>query len=128
MLTLEVPGLSETLLLSVLARAIHLEMRAAGEWAARAGTSADKDFPSAGSFARFRKENAARLLSLYTVLFAAAQYLTTNDPTPEALRAAASHSYQLGARDERRTLETRTEPFSPTSEPSRRSTPLTPRR
>lgn len=113
MVSLEIPGLSENLLLAVLARAIHLEMRAAGEWAARVGTPSDKEYPSARSFSRYRAENAARLLTLYTSLFAATQSRTTSDQTPEALRAAASTSYQRGVRDTRDTLTPQTQQFPP---------------
>jgi hypothetical protein len=109
MLALEIPGMSESLLLGVLARAIHHEMRTAGEWAARIASEADKDFPSAKDFARFRAENAARLLTLYAALFASSQYVSTSDITPEALKAAASKSYQFALRDERAKQQT----FSP---------------
>jgi hypothetical protein len=128
MLTLEVPGLTETLLLSVLARAIHLEMKAAGEWAARVGTSTDNDFPSARSFFRFRTENATRLLSLYTALFAAGLYLTSSDASPEALRASASHSYQLGFREAWRSLETSSESLRPIAQSNERTSSFTARR
>lgn len=100
MLTLEIPGLTEALLLSVLARAIHLEMRAVGEWTARIETSVDKDFPSAREFACLRADNAARLLALYVAVFAAAQYVSASDIAPEALKSAASQSYQFALRDE----------------------------
>ena len=95
LLTVEIPGMSENLLLSVLARAIHLEMRAAGEWAARITAAADTDFPSAKEFSCFRAENAARLLALYVAVFAAAQYIGSSDQTPEALKASASRNLSV---------------------------------
>jgi hypothetical protein len=101
MLTLEIPGLSERPLLSALSRAIHQEMRAAGEWAARIDPTAKKEFPSEREFSRHRAEEAARLLAIYTALHGSAQYVSSFDLTPDALKAAASRSYQLGLRDVR---------------------------
>ena len=101
MLTLEIPGLSERPLLSALSRAVHQEMRAAGEWAARIGTTPKKEFPSEQEFFRHRAEEAARLLAIYTALHGSAQYISSFDPTPAALKAEASRSYQLGLRDVR---------------------------
>jgi hypothetical protein len=101
MLTLEIPGLSERSLLSALSSAVHQEMRAAGEWAARIGTTPKKDFPSEREFFRHRAEEAARLLAIYTALHRSAQYISSFDPTPAALQGSASRSYQLGLRDVR---------------------------
>jgi hypothetical protein len=113
MLTLEIPGLSERPLLSALSRAIHQEMRAAGEWAARIGSSAKKEFPSEQDFSRHRAEEAARLLAIYTALHASAHYVSSFDPTPEGMKAATSRSYQLALRDARRSQREQNEsPFS----------------
>jgi hypothetical protein len=119
MLTLEIPGLSESPFLNALSRSIHLEMRAAGEWAARIGSASDKDFPSSQAFSRHRAEEAARLLAIYTALHASAQYITSFNPTPEVLKASASRSYQLGLRDERETQQQ----DQPSSRPAFLSTP-----
>jgi hypothetical protein len=101
MLTMEIPGLSERPLLSALSRAIHREMRAAGEWAARIDPTAKKEFPSEQEFSSHRAEEAARLLAIYAALHGSAQYVSSFDPNPEALKAAAPRSYQLGLRDVR---------------------------
>jgi len=113
MLTLEVPGLSERPLLSALSRAIHQEMRAAGEWAARIGSTPKKEFPSEQDFFLHRAEEAARLLAIYTALHGSAHYVSLFDPNPESVKAAASRSYQLGWRDARRSQREQNEsPFS----------------
>ena len=120
MLTLEVPGLSERPLLSALSRAIHQEMRAAGEWAARIGSTPKKEFPSEQDFFRHSAEEAARLLAIYTALHGSAHYVSSFDPTPQDLKATASRSYQMGWRDARQSQREQNEsPFlSPQPNPA----------
>jgi hypothetical protein len=113
MLTLGIPGLSERPLLSALSHAIHREMRAAGEWAARIGSSPQKDFPSEQAFSRHRAEEAARLLAIYTALHGSAQYVSSFDPNPETVKAGASRCYQMGLRDVREQENQRTGPTLP---------------
>jgi hypothetical protein len=88
-------------------------MRAAGEWAARIGSASDKEFPSFKAFSRHRAEEAARLLAIYTALHGSGQYICSFDPTPEALKATASRSYQRALRDERERQPRQDESSSP---------------
>lgn len=111
MLMLEIPGLSENPLLTALSQAIHLEMRAAGEWAARSELPSSKDFPSPQEFSRRRAENAARLLAIYRGLHASTQDSSPCDLIPETLKASASRSYQVGLLDERANLQKRSTPY-----------------
>ncbi len=100
-LVLQIPCFSENLLLSSLCRAIHHEMRWAGEWAARIGQNPKREYPSEQDFARHSAENAARLLAIYTAIFRNAEFPPTSDPSPEDLKATASRSYQNALRDQR---------------------------
>jgi len=97
--TLEIPGLSEGPLLTMLARAIHDDMRAAGKWAARISEPQDKSLLCAKDFFRVRTENAARLLAIYAALYGSANYISIFDLSPEALKASASRSYAIALRD-----------------------------
>jgi hypothetical protein len=100
MVTLEIPGFSERPLLSALSRAIHLEMRAAGEWAARLDSASAKDLPWFREYSRHGAEEAARLLAIYAALHGCASYLGALDLSPEALKASASRSYAAALRHE----------------------------
>jgi hypothetical protein len=100
-LTLEVPGLSEGPLLAAVAHIVHLEMRAAGEWAARMGEPGDHGLFGPSSFHRLRKDNAARLLAIYTALYGCASYLSDLDLSPEALKSSASRCYTTALRGSR---------------------------
>ena len=115
MLTVEVPGLSEHLLLAAIAHAVHGHMRAAGEWAACVDDPRESDFPGPRSFHRLRLENAARLLSVYTTIRVSGQYVSPHEPTPEALKAAASQSYAAGLREAQSHRQSHAEPISPRS-------------
>lgn len=105
-LTLEIPFLSEAPLLTALARAVHIEMRAAGEWAARIGKPWDDDLsrppdlPGPIGFYRRRTDNAARLHAVYTALHGSANYVNTLNVRPEVLKASASRSYAAALRGE----------------------------
>jgi hypothetical protein len=101
MLTLEIPCFSENLLLTVLCRAIHHEMRWAGEWTARIGQNPKREFPSEQDFARHSAENAARLLAIYTAIYRNGEFPPMSDPNPEDLKAGATRSYQIALRNER---------------------------
>jgi hypothetical protein len=102
MLALEIPGLSESILLTILCRAVYHEMRSAGEWTARINPGSKPEYPSEKDFARHSAENAARLLAIYTALFGLADYTRDFDPTPADLKSGATRSYQMGLRDERK--------------------------
>jgi len=119
-LTLEIPGLSETPLLTALSRAIHLEMRAAGEWAARVGEPREKGAPGPIDFRLYRTENAARLLAIYTALHGCASYLSELDLSPEALKASASRSYANALHAASAPRPKQDKPLSPPSIPIRR--------
>jgi hypothetical protein len=99
MLTVEIPGLSEHLLLAAIAHAVHGHMRAAGEWTACADESRDPGFPGPRGFYRLRLENAARLFAVYTTLVHFGRYGSPHEPTSEALKAAATQSYAAGLRE-----------------------------
>jgi len=100
-LALEIPCFSENLLLTVLCRAIHHEMRWAGEWTARIGQNPKREFPSEQDFARHSVENAARLLAIYTAIYRNGEFPPMSDPKPEDLKAGATRSYQIALRNER---------------------------
>ncbi len=117
-LTVEIPGLSEAPLFAALSRAVHLEMRAAGEWAARMGEPREKGLPGPIDFCRYRLENAARLLAIYTALHSSASYVGALDPAPEALKASASRSYANALRGARAVQPDK--PPQPPSIPTRR--------
>ena len=123
-LTLEVPGLSEAPLLTALSRAIHLEMRAAGEWAARVGEPRQKGAPGPIDFCRYRRENAARLLALYTAIHGSAGYVSALDLQPEALKASASRSYANALHSARTPRPSSCELHPPTIPKSKNPTPL----
>jgi len=112
-LTLEVPGLSEAPLLAALSREIHLEMRAAGEWAARMGEPGDNRPFGPTDFHRLSVENAARLLAIYTALHGCASYLSAHDLNPEALKASASRTYATGLRCKQARRQDQDKPISP---------------
>jgi hypothetical protein len=105
-MTLEVPGLSESVLLEALSRAIHLEMRAAGEWA-------DTGLPGPKDLSRYRTENAARLLAIYTSFYGSANGARSLDLSPEALKTSASRSYEKAFRDERTQCQRPDKPVFP---------------
>jgi hypothetical protein len=125
-LTLEIPGLSEAPLLTALSRAIHLEMRAAGEWAACIDEPREKGLPGLRGlpgpieFCRLRLENASRLLAIYTALHGGASYLGELDLNPEALKASASCSYAGALHAARAPRPNQDKPLSPPSIPTRR--------
>ena len=119
-LTLEIPGLSEGPLLTALSRAIHLEMRSAGEWAARIGEPREKGIPGPTDFRRLDTENAARLLAIYTAVHGCASYLSAFDLSPEALKTFASRSYTNALHGARAPRPNRDKPLSPPSIPTRR--------
>ena len=102
-LTLEVPFLSEAPLLTALARAVHIEMRAAGEWAARIGESwgdSLPDLPGPIGFYRRRIDNAARLHAIYTALYGCGSYVNTLNVRPDVLKASVLRSYAAALRGE----------------------------
>lgn len=99
-LTLEVPYLSEAPLLTALARAVHIEMRAAGEWAARIGESWGDDLPGPIGFYRRRIDNAARLHAIYTALHGCGSYVNTLNVRPDVLQASVLRSYAAALRGE----------------------------
>jgi hypothetical protein len=101
MLALEIPGLSESILLTILCRAVYHEMRSAGEWTARISHGPRPEYPSEKDFAQHSAENAARLLAIYAALYGLAEYTRDFDPTPADLKSGATRSYQMGLRDER---------------------------
>ncbi len=110
-LTLEIPGLTESPLLTALARSVHLEMRAAGEWAARVDEPKDKGlFPGPRAFARLRADNAARLLAIYIALHRGGHYIHASDLTPEALKASATRSYEIALRDGQKQSQSKGQP------------------
>lgn len=96
---LEIPALTENLLLPVLCRAVHHEMRWAGQWAAGIGVATKREFPSEEALSRHSAENAARLLAIYAALYTAYACQGSLNPTPAELKAAASRSYQIHLRD-----------------------------
>jgi len=96
---LELPALSEILLLPILCRAVHHEMRWAGQWAAGIGVATKREFPSEQALSRHSAENAVRLLAIYSALYTAFACQASLTPTPEELKAAASRSYQIQLRD-----------------------------
>ncbi len=88
-----------------LARSVHLEMRGAGECAAKA-EAAQGALPLHRAELRFhsriRAEAAARCLARYQAVHAGLGPLKKlSQPSPTALKAAATVSYQLGVRDGR---------------------------
>jgi hypothetical protein len=114
-MVLEIATLPENLLLPVLCRAIHHEMRWAGQWAAGIGLSSKREFPSEEALSRHSAENAARLLSIYSALHAAHSYQGALNPSPDDLKAAASRSYQTQLRDSLRRNSQDEEESSPTT-------------
>jgi hypothetical protein len=122
MLALEIPGLSESILLTILCRAVYHEMRSAGEWTARISSGPKPEYPSEKDFARHSAENAARLLAIYTALYGLTDYTRDFDPTPADLKSGATRSYQMGLRDEQKEQIDRN-PVPPLSSPSPISTP-----
>jgi hypothetical protein len=94
--SVEIPGLSELPLLAALSQAVHLEMRAAGGWAARVDDPREKGIPGPKEFTSHRAENAARLLAIYTAVYRCGIYTGSFDPTPEAVKTSATRSYFTG--------------------------------
>jgi len=126
-ITLEIPAVTENLLLPVLCRAVHHEMRWAGQWAAGIGVATKREFPSEEALSRHSAENAAQLLAIYTALYTAYAYHGPANPTPNELKAAASRSYQLQLRDSlHRTHEHDENSSSPTFTPDSPKSTLPP--
>jgi len=113
MLTVEIPGLSEVPLLGALAHAIHSHMRAAGEWAASVDEPREPGLPGPRDFCRLRLDKAARLFAFYTTIRLSGRYVSPVEPTPEALKAAATQSYAAGQREAQARRQSQAKPLSP---------------
>ncbi len=112
-LILEIPIAAGTPLLAALSLAVRLEMRSAGEWAARISPTPKQAFPLEPVFVRANAQNAGRLLAIYTALYRAAP--SPMELYPDALQAAASRSFQIRLRNGHRRSAEHDEPSSPST-------------
>jgi hypothetical protein len=93
----------------ILGRAVHLEMQAAGEYAAKTVMPPPSMRPHEVHLRaaelrfhhRLHTESAARLLRIYSFVHADVVYRGSSSiPTPAQLKAAATRTYRMAVRDE----------------------------
>ncbi len=115
LLTVEVPIFAERPLLTALARSIHFEMTAAGEWAARGGEEASPQNPRQREARRLSQrfaEEAARMFSLYTAVYQSVRETSEYQLAPDVLQEHATTTYRRAIRNERENLQRSSSPYN----------------